>query len=287
MHVTIIGVPYDLDLYHSGMGKAPQFLLDNDLMQRLQVVGFTDVALEMIDGVPDGVTQQDRIGQVHAQVGTAITQARLAGSFPLVLGGDCVTSLGVLAGLNDSAHTGIVWFDAHGDFNTPDTTPSGYIGGMPLACAVGRGLMSLRNDIGLTTPIPESQVVLCGVRDLDVAERQALDSSNVLVLTPYLMQRDQTVWVQVRQRLAHSSVYLHIDIDVLDPVEVPGVNYPTEQGLSLSELQHYIQLVGEVSTISAVALTAVNPDQDVDHRTVNTAIMLIETTMQQIYKALQ
>lgn len=287
MHVTIIGVPYDLDRYRSGMGNAPQALLDSGAIQHMHAVGFTNVALETIDVVLDGATQQDRIGQVHTQVSTAVAKARLAGSFPLVLGGDCVTALGVLAGLNDSANIGIVWFDAHGDFNTPDTTPSGYIGGMPLACAVGRGLVNFRNDIGLTEPIVESQVVLCGVRDLDVLEGQALESSDVLVLTPAMMQRDQTVWDQVQQQLDHSSVYLHIDIDVLDPVEVPGVDYPTEQGLSLKELQHYIQKIGELSTISAVALTAVNPDRDVDHRTVNAAIIVIETVMQEIYKRRQ
>ncbi|MEM8529365.1 MAG: arginase family protein [Chloroflexota bacterium] len=284
MHVTIIGVPYDLDHHRSGMGNAPQTLLDRGIIQRMHAVGFANVALEIIDVELDSTTQQTRISQVHASVAAAVARARLAGSFPLVLGGDCVTALGVLAGLNDSAHTGIVWFDAHGDFNTPDTTPSGYIGGMPLASAVGRGLASFRNDIGLTKPLPESHVVLCGVRDLDVLERQALESSDVLMCTPAMMQRDQTIWDKIQQRFDNTALYLHIDIDVLDPVEVPGVDYPTEQGLSLNELQHYIQKLGDVSTISAVALTAVNPDRDIDHRTVNTAIIVIETVMQEVYK---
>ena len=284
MHVTIIGVPYDLDRHRSGMGNAPQALLDRGVVQQVHAVGFTNVALEIIDVELDSTTQQNRIGQVHASVAAVVAQARSAGSFPMVLGGDCVTALGVLAGLNESDRTGIVWFDAHGDFNTPDTTPSGYIGGMPLACAVGRGLVNLRSDVGLTKPIPESQVVLCGVRDLDELEHQALDASDVLVLTPAMMQNDQTVWEQIQLRLEQKSAYLHIDIDVLDPAEVPGVDYPTEQGVSLQELRQYIQKLGEISTISAVALTAVNPDRDVDQRTVNTAIIVIETVMQEIYK---
>ena len=113
-----------------------------------------------------------RIGRLMTKVGYEVARSRAAGFFPLIVGGDCLVALGAVSGLLDPPNTAVAWIDAHGDFNTPETTISGYLGGMPLACAVGRGLSELREQCKLTTPVPERNVALIGVRDLDPAEEQ-------------------------------------------------------------------------------------------------------------------
>src|SRR6185503_8434310 len=117
-----------------------------------------------------------------ARIGYEVARSRAAGFFPLVVGGDCLVAIGVLAGLRDPANTGVAWIDAHGDFNTPETTTSGYLGGMPLACAVGRGLDELRAHAKLGAPVPERNVALIGARDLDPPEERALAASAVTLV---------------------------------------------------------------------------------------------------------
>src|SRR5258707_1039632 len=200
------------------MGKAPDILLDAGLLQRLEALGCTTILAEMVDIPPSDEPRLERLGQLLARLGYEVARARAAGFFPLVLGGDCLTSLGTLAGLLKPAETGIAWFDAHGDFNTPEISISGYLGGMPLACAVGQGLDELRAAAKLNGTVAERNVALLGARDLDPLEEQALVASSVILVRAEEFAGDTS---QV-QRAIHAlgtlpQVYLHVDIDVLDP----------------------------------------------------------------------
>src|SRR4051794_35028032 len=190
MNITIIGVPYDLDQPYVGKGKAPDALLDHGLAQRLGELGYTTVLAEMVDLPDSDDSTITRIGRLMTRVGYEVARSRAAGFFPLIVGGDCLVALGALSGLLDAPNTAIVWVDAHGDFNTPETTISGYLGGMPLACAVGRGLVELREQCKLITPVPERNVVMLGVRDLDAAEEQQLLASSVALLRGPELERD-------------------------------------------------------------------------------------------------
>src|SRR5690606_35869958 len=144
-------------------------------------------------------------------LGYEVARARAAGFFPLILGGDCVTSLGTLAGLLTPETTGVAWFDAHGDFNTPDISISGYSGGMPLAVAVGRGLEELRNAARLNGPITERHVALLGVRDLDPLEEQALLSSSVMMVRHQGFSGDPSDLTHAIRSLGTlPQVYLHV-----------------------------------------------------------------------------
>ncbi len=276
--IAVIGVPFSLDQLNTGMGKAPTALLDSGLAQRLETAGATNVRIELLDTpLPEG-TFIERMGVVMARLGRAVAHARADGFFPLVLGGDCVTALGTLAGLGDAPNTGVVWFDAHGDFNTPDTTLSGYLGGMPLAAAVGRGLEEIRTSIGLTNVIAEQHVALVGVRDLDPPEEDALMRSGVLVLRGAELAEGSFGRILVEVATL-PQVYLHIDIDVLDGADAPGVDFPTPGGLRLDQLQTFVGEVARRTTLGAVALTAVNPERDQDGRTVQSALRVIEAVM--------
>jgi len=283
MNITIIGVPYKLDQPYAGMGKAPDVLLDAGLAQRLEALGCTTILVEMIDIPPSDEPQLERLGQLLARLGYEVARARSAGFFPLVLGGDCLTSLGTLAGLLNPAKTGIAWFDAHGDFNTPEISISGYLGGMPLACAVGRGLDELRAAAKLKGTIAERNVALLGARDLDPLEEQALVASSVMLVRAESFAGD----VSQVERAIHAlgtlpQIYLHIDIDVLDPAEAPGVNYPAGGGLRVVQLQDAVREVVGLGNLAAIGLTAVDPEKDIDGRTVASALQVVEAAFEKL-----
>lgn len=280
MNVTVIGVPYDLDRPYTGMGKAPDALLDAGLVQRLEALGGTIILAEMIDIPPSDEPREEWIGQLQARLGYEVARARAAGFFPLVIGGDCMAALGTLAGLLDPATTGVAWLDAHGDFNTPDITPSGYLAGMPLACVVGRGLDDLRERSRLTPPVPERNVALVGARDLDPTEERALAASSVVLVRPEELEGDMTALDRALHDLGVlPQLYLHIDIDVLDPVEAPGVDYPAAGGLRVAGLQQVARRAAAMGNLAALALTGVNPEKDIDGCTVRAAIDVIEAVM--------
>lgn len=277
MNVTIIGVPYSLDQPYVEAGKAPDALLDAGLAQRLEAHGCETILAEMIDIPPSDEPVETRIGQLMTRLGYEVGRARAAGFFPLVLGGDCMTALGTLAGLLDPEATGVVWCDAHGDFNTPAISPSGYLGGMPLACATGRALDDLRARCRLAAPVPERHVLLIGAHALDPLEERALAGSSVMLARTADLSGDPSALNRPLRALgALPQIYLHIDIDIIDPAEAPGVNYPAAGGLRVDQARAIVRAVAGMGNLAALGLTAVNPEKDVDGRTVRAALELIE-----------
>lgn len=213
----------------------------------------------MMITAPAGLSGEELpdVGLLAAALAREVAAARGRGQLPLIIGGDCTVALGVVAGLGDEVQ-GIVWVDAHGDFNTPATSPSGYLGGMPLATVTGRGLPQLREAAGQARPFPEEQVLLLGVRDLDPEEQAALDDSPVTVLTTDDLRDDGSALAAALDRLGSGPLYLHVDVDVLDPSVMPGVVYPVAGGLSLAEIERLLHAVTDRCTLAAVSLTAVN-----------------------------
>lgn len=250
----LIGVPFDLHRRELRMGATPRALLPHLARLALPWAG-EPVLLE-----PAGLTgeQEGDLAQIAAALSAAVRQAREAGALPVIIGGDCLTAIGTLGGL-DGAAAGVVWIDAHGDFNTPATTPSGYLGGMPLAALAGRCLPALTGAAGIQTPVAEAQIVLLGARDLDPPEQAALAASQVSMLTTAQVRDEMGELQRLLARLGeHGPIYLHIDVDVLDPALMPGVVYPTPNGLTLDELAELLQTVRACCEPIAIALTAVN-----------------------------
>lgn len=283
MNVSIIGVPYDLDQPYVGMGKAPDALLDAGLARRLEAAGCSMILAEMIDIPESDEPREVRLGHLMTRIGYEVARARAADFFPLILGGDCMTALGTLAGLLDPAGTGIAWLDAHGDFNTPETTLSGYLGGMSLACAVGRGLDELRTSSRLSAPVPERNVALIGTRDLDPPEERALAASSVMLVRADELSGDSSSLDRALLALGtFPQLYLHLDIDVLDPIEAPGVDYPAARGLRLPVLQDLVGRIAGMGNLAALTLTAVNPEKDIDGRTVSAALAALETAIARV-----
>jgi arginase len=199
------------------------------------------------------------IADVHRPLAEAVTRTVEQGERPVCIGGDCCTTIAVLAGLQRAGIVPIlVWFDAHGDFNTPETTPSGFIGGMPLAMIVGRGEQPLVRASGLH-PLSESDVVLADARDLDPLERIALEGSAV--------HHVKTMSELADRIPADRPVYVHLDVDVLNPVDAPAMLYQVAGGPSVSEFCATATDLAATRRIVAVSMTTWDLKGDQDRRT--------------------
>jgi arginase len=199
---TVIGVPYHLD----------EYLADLDVPLR---TGRTVTAEFTSDDV------WDRLAALYGAVADAVADAASRGERPVVLSGDCTTALGTVAGLQRAGSVaGIVWFDAHGDLQTLETTASGYIGGLPLRMLLGYRPELIAARIGLR-PVPEQQALLVGARDLDPPEIGYLERAQV---------RRAEVGGLDRAALPDGPLYLHIDLDVIDSAQLPGLRYPAPGG---------------------------------------------------------
>jgi arginase len=196
--------------------------------------------------------QTARIAAINVGLARVVARTVAAGRRPVSLAGDCLSAIGVAAGLQAGGLDPVlVWFDAHGDFNTPETTPSGFLGGMPLAMIAGRGDQTIVRAAGLRT-WDERRIVLTDARDLDPGERTSLRNSSVTVLA------DPGRLAEVA--LPDGPLYVHLDTDVITPEEAPAQNYPAPGGLSVAELEIVLRGLAGRAPVAAVSLSSWNPD---------------------------
>lgn len=275
MHIQPIGVPYDLHQFDADMDRLLALLLP----RLTQIAGVTWAAPVTLQAQsPSGDDQADLAG-ILTQLGREIRQAHERGALPVIIGGDCMVALGVMSALDADA-AGAAWLDAHGDFNTPETTLSGYLGGMPLAIIVGRGMPELRAAVGLTKPVPEEHVALLGVRDLDPPEQAALATSAVAWLTTEQVRAAPDRLEAALLRLSQCpQVYLHLDVDILDPAVMPAVGFPTPAGLTMNELQALLAQLRQRCNLAAVTVTAFDPTETNRESIIQTVLPLIETVV--------
>lgn len=192
-----------------------------------------------------------RMAALYAPLAGHVAEILEAGDRPVSFAGDCLSSLAVLAGLERAGiEATLLWFDAHGDFNTPETTPSGFLGGMPLAMAVGRGNLRLVEALGLS-PIPESSVILTDARDLDPGEREAVAGSRLTHVpdVALLLERPPPA----------GPLHVHFDTDIVDAAESPAQNYPVAGGPSAALMERVFRHVGGHGNVVAVSVSAWNP----------------------------
>ena len=202
-----------------------------------------------------------------AQVSVAVRTAREAGEFPLILAGNCGAAIGVVAGLGKTPP--VLWFDAHGDFNTPETTIAGFLDGMSVATMTGHCWTELAKSVPDFTPVPESRVWLLGVRDLDPLEFLALSHSAVKRFGPGIVGRGTAL--AIAPDFADQRPYLHIDLDALDPKECQVNSYQAPDGLSVAKLVEFCEGLKGVAPPAALTLSAYDPAVDADKRGVDAA----------------
>ncbi|GAB3437545.1 arginase family protein [Flindersiella endophytica] len=196
--------------------------------------------------LPAGGTPWERLAVLYDAVATEVADAASPGAPVAVLSGDCTTSLGTVAGLQRSGRfgsLGIVWFDAHGDLHTPGSTRTGYLGGMPLRMLVGEGDPTVAAHTGLR-PVDAGNVVLVGTRDLEPPEREYLATSPIR----------QVPVDAAAQSLPRGPLYVHVDMDVLDPTQVPGLLYPARGGTDLATLADVLSAVLSIGQVAALGI---------------------------------
>jgi arginase len=216
-----------------------------------------------------------RMGQLCAALAGAVAEVRGHGQVPVVIGGDCTFSIGVAAALQrESPDFTLVWYDAHGDFNTHETTPSGFIGGMPLAMLCGRGEQTILSGAG-ATPHPEARVILTDARDLDPGEKEAVAGSAITHLAE--------VADLLNLPLAETPLYVHFDCDVLRLADMAAVNYPAAGGSSLETIDASLRRLAQTGRVAAVSLTMWDPTLDDPDRQAEQVVMgLIERFVEQL-----
>jgi arginase len=273
MPVDLIVVPYDSGRRGWRMGAGPLRFVECGAAGRLR---------EVAGGVRETVVGAD--AEAAAEIATAFELARATafavrtargrGSLPLVLAGNCITSLGVLAALPPE-RTGIVWLDAHGDLNTPETTRSGMLDGMALATALGRCWCELARRVDGFQPVPEECVLLVGARELDPGEQ--LELSQVMALTSdEARDGEELAGRLVSLRKCVDRVYLHVDLDVHAPEEGRANTFQPAGGLSAAEVRGIVGTVAERIPVAAAGITAYDPAVDADGWMLSVGLELME-----------
>ena len=250
------------------MGKGPAHILRH-------AVPAKGTAVESIQ-VEETAFELSTTFRVLRELSEKVTAARRASCFPLVLAGGCVSSVGTLSGLN-SSELCVIWLDAHGDFNTPDTTVSGFIDGMALGMVAGRCWRNLTSSIAGFLPVPERNVVLIGARDLDPEERCLLDASEITRIDTETIRSLGAARAvgDALGKIKPEQVYLHIDLDVLDRAEACVNELSTSGGLTVAELLEIVHAVSGKRSIVAAAITAYDPACDKDGKGVRAATTLL------------
>lgn len=274
MRVALILVPYDLGRERVGTGRGPEAYVQGGAVEALRERGH-DVAVTTVERPSPFTEELDAVITVNQALARAVTAAAASDRLPLVVAGNCNASLGLRAGLlaaGAPAGLPVVWFDAHGDFNTPATTVTGYLDGMPLAMLTGAAHPETWLRLG-GRAVAEDLVVHLGARELDPAEAVALDGSRVRVVAPAAADgRLEAALAAALEGLpgggpatgagARPPLQLHVDLDVLDPRLAPGVSFPSPNGLTPTQLRRALAVVGRHFTPAGLTLSSYLPERD-------------------------
>ncbi len=279
MSVRIILSAYDSGYRETRMGRGPGCFLENGLATRLEAAGHS-VAVVTVDPEPAFPAEVATGFAVMAEIAEAVRDAVAAGAFPLVLAGNCNSSVGTVSGLTPRP-VGVVWFDAHADFNTPESTTTGFLDGMGLAILAGHCWRPMAETIPGFAPLPEERVILAAARDVDAAERERLSVSDIAVLSDQDLNAGnggkRLAAALDRMAAAVEAVHLHIDLDVHDATIAPANHFQPPGGLAPERLQAMVALVAERLPVAAAYLGAYDPAVDPDHVTLRSGMALIET----------
>lgn len=260
VHVTLISVPYDSGRYNTGAGCGPDAILGTGIADQLGASGHVVDERTVAYPPEEMLTDVQSAFRLNAMLSRAVSQVATAGSLPIILAGNCITAVGTLSGLS-RGETGALWFDAHGDLNTPETTRSGYLDGMALAITCGHCWRSLAAMDPSYRAIHEDHVALVGARDLDPAEEQILRASSItLVTTEQIRQSDYQIPEMAEWRWR--DLYVHFDADVLD-VSVGRANrFAAANGLFPGEIKRLLSWAVSSFSLKALAITAYDPQFD-------------------------
>lgn len=221
--------------------------------------------------LPKG-TPQSRMSLLHEVIASKVTEAVKAGKRPVSIAGDCCSTIGVVAGLQRAGiNPFVIWFDAHGDFNTWETTPSGFLGGMALAMLAGLGEQTMPESVGLQS-VSEEMIILTDGRNLDLQERDLIEGSKVEHLTD--------VTELLEYPLPKLPLYIHVDADIINPIDAPAMSYLAPGGPRASELEHVFSFLSKTGQIAAVSACTWTPELDVDKQSEKVSMKLLQVLLE-------
>ena len=290
IRVAIMGAALDLGAGRRGVDMGPSAIRYAGLHGNLARAGIDvedrgNVETVLAETRARGAEQArflDEILDTCVRISTEVERVREEGFVPLVLGGDHSIAIGTLSGLSAPGSGGVLWLDAHGDLNTPETTPSGNVHGMPLAAALGLcGARFAKEGLRLPAIDPE-HVALVGVRSLDPGEQALVRELGIAVYTISDLDR-RGVEPVIEEALARVSgasfVHVSVDLDVVDPEFAPGVGDPVLGGLSYREAHLALELVAEAGVLDCLELVEVNPIRDHENTTASLAVGLAASAL--------
>lgn len=289
--ISIIGVPMDFGQLHRGVDMGPAAVRYTGLISRLRALGHevidtgnVQIPLRNDEGSEvqrKGKRATQRYLKEITQICEAVYKAGRAAMekkrFPLFIGGDHSIAIGTVASVCDSEPMGLIWFDAHADFNTPETSPSGNIHGMPLAALIGQGYDALVNVGRPGAKLLAENIVMIGQRDLDPMEKERLKKSGITVFTMRDIDEQgiNSVANKALMKFVHlKRIHLTMDMDALDPVEAPGVGTPVPGGVSYREAHLLMEILADSGKISSMDLVEINPILDIANKTAELAVEL-------------
>jgi arginase len=290
--VSLIEMPYTGSRNVPELSDNPAYLYRNGIADSVRAMGFELAPHRVVSLTAEDEQEYGewhRMGLANGHLADMVAENRRQHTLTVGLLGNCTSLLGVLGGLQHSGDgdelldVGLVFIDSHGDFNVPETTLSGMLGGMPVAVAAGMALHNLRGESGLGPAIPTESIVMGAVRDLDPLERELVEESDIQHLsTEDLATRPDRVRAQI-ERLARSNdvIYVHVDMDVLDPREVPGHPLTVPNGPTSEELASaLIEMFAHPKVVAlGVASTPAN-ERDLDGLSLRAAYNLIEGALE-------
>ncbi|WP_053364810.1 arginase [Bacillus sp. FJAT-27245] len=286
--LSIIGMPMDLGQLRRGVDMGPSAIRYAEVVERLKTL-FDEI--EDLGDIPVGrpevvidreskLRNLELITEKNAKLAEEVDKVVQKGAFPLVLGGDHSIAIGTLAGISKHyKNLGVIWYDAHGDLNTAETSPSGNIHGMPLAVSMGIGHKMLVELGGYSPKVRPENIVIIGARALDDGEKELIKEKGIKVYTMHEIDRmgmarvmEETIaYLQSRA----DGVHLSLDLDGLDPQDAPGVGTPVIGGISYRESHLAMEMLAEADIITSAEFVEVNPILDERNKTARVAVELM------------
>lgn len=280
MKVRLILVPYDSGKYEMGMGKGPGRIWADGFEEKLIQSGHMVTTHRIVTDCNKSLTDIQSAFQINTILSKAVADTRREGMLPIVLAGNCITAVGTLSGIHEK-QISILWLDAHGDFNTPETTTSGYLDGMALSIACGKCWKSLSFKDPLFQSISEDKVILLGARDIDPEEAQNLEASKIKIVSIDTVRRNGYTIPEMKKNI-ENTLYIHFDADVIDAGIGKANQFAAPNGILPNEIKNILRWSASNFRIQALAVTAYNPEHDCNGKICEVIREVIAATVESI-----